>query len=377
MNKWVKLYLSLGLLSLLFIESCSEVGSSGQVKLHPGDDFQQANDNFPAGTVFVVSSGVHKAQRVDNPKSGNVWLGEKGAVMDGQDKITAAFTGKAVNVSLQGIEIRNYVDNGIYFDAGEKITFKRLRITDTGSGTGELNGAIRLNDVSDITVSHSYFARVSSGILPTDCRGPVLIDWNTGINIGRNFVQLGKCSGANIRIEYNTMERRGDYLRPGARDVEDWISIYRSNGTVDSPIQIKYNRARGHGHSKYGSFIMLGDAGGSHQVAEENVGVTPGQVGIGIAGGRDIKVNNNLLYSDDWRDSNIALYSADYSEPEPCTGHIITNNRTLWYHRTGVQNNLWTDQKCDPVVENNRYPDYSLNHNIWESSKAAQKNVSN
>ncbi len=372
MEKWVKLCISLGVLSLIFIESCTEAGSSGQVVLNPGDNFQQANDNFPAGTVFLVSSGIHEGQQVNNPKKGNVWLGQKGAVMDGENNVKAAFTGKAVNVSIQGIEIKNYVENGIYFDDGQKVVFKRLRITDTGSGTGELNGAIRLNDVSNITVSHSFFERVSSGILPTDCKGPVLIDWNTGINIGRNFVQLGKCSGANIRIEYNTMERQGDYLREGAKDVEDWISIYRSSGTVNSPIQVRYNRARGHGHSKYGSFIMLGDAGGKHQLAEGNVGVTPGQVGIGIAGGEDIKVNNNILYSDEWQDSNIALYSADYSEPEPCNNHVITNNRSLWYHKTGVQNNLWTDKDCNPVVENNLYPDYSLNHSIWESSKAAR-----
>lgn len=374
MNNWVKLCISLGVLSIVFIESCTEAGSSGQVMLYPGDNFQQANDNFPAGTVFVVSSGTHEGQRVHNPKNGNVWLGQNGAVMDGENSVRAAFTGKAMNVTIQGIEIKNYVDNGIYFDDGEKVVFKRLRITDTGSGTGELNGAIRLNDVSNITVSHSYFERVSSGILPTDCEGPVLIDWNTGINIGRNFVQLGKCKGANIRIEYNTMERRGDYLRPGGKDVEDWISIYRSSGTLKSPIQIRNNRARGHGHSKWGSFIMLGDAGGKHQIAEGNVGVTPGQVGIGIAGGEDIKVNNNLLYSDEWQDSNIALYSADYSEPEPCDRHVITNNRSLWYHRTGIQNNLWTDQDCNPIVENNRYPDYSLNESIWESSKAARSN---
>lgn len=373
MNKWVQPVL-IGMLSLFFLESCSNSESSGQVTLHPGDNFQLANDNFPAGTVFLVSSGLHKGQRINNPKTGNIWLGEKGAVMDGQNQVTAAFTGKAVDVSIQGIEIRNYVDNGIYFDGGEKLRFKRLIITDTGSGNGEMNGAIRLFNVSDISVTHSYFTRVTSGILPSYCTGPVVIEWNRGINIGRNFVQLGKCKGAGMRIQYNTMERQGDYLREGADDVEDWISIYKSEGTLYDPIQIRYNRARGHGHSKYGSFIMLGDAGGRYQVAEENTGITPGQVGIGIAGGEYITINNNLLFSDEWKDSNIALYSADYSEPEPCSNHTITNNRSLWYNRTGTQNNFWTDRRCNPVVENNSYPDYSLNHAIWESSKAALSN---
>lgn len=377
MNKWVKPIIA-GLLSLVFLEACSSsMESSGQVTLNPGDNFQQANDNFPGGTVFLVRAGVHSKQRVHNPKNGNVWLGEGGAILDGDNYISAAFTGNAENVTIQGIEIKNYVDNGIFFDSGSNVILKRLTISDSGSGNGELNGAIRLNDVQQIHISHSFFTRVSAGILPTSCTGPVNIEWNTGINIGRNFIQLDKCEGEGIRVQYNTMERIDELLRPGANDVIDWISIFRSNGTEQDPIRIMHNRARGHGYSDTGSFIMLGDEGGSYQIAEGNVGVTPGQVGIGIAGGDYITVNKNILFSEEWEDSNVAFYSANFSSPVPCSNHTISNNRSFWYYNDGQQNNIWTDQRCDAVLLNNRYPDKSLNHNIWESSKAANIKTGN
>ena len=372
MIKWVKSLSFLGLLSLALASGygcSSSTESTGQVALNPGDNFQNANDNFPPGTVFLVRSGIHVKQRVHNPKEGNVWLGEDGAILDGKNAVSAAFTGSAVNVSIKGIEIKNYVDNGIFFDSGHNIRLRRLKITDSGSGNGELNGAIRLNDVESVNISHNFLTRVSSGILPTSCEGPVVIEWNTGINIGRNFIQLDKCEGEGIRVRYNTMERIGELLRPGANDVVDWISIFRSHGTESDPIQVSYNRARGHGFSDTGSFIMLGDEGGSYQIAEENIGVTPGQVGIGIAGGHHITVNRNILFSEEWEDSNVALYSANFSRPRPCSNHIISNNRSYWYS-DGKQNNLWTDQRCGTLLINNSYPDYSLNHSIWESSKA-------
>lgn len=375
----MKRYLSLaftGLLLLFAFGSCNYPENSIQITLNTGDSFQAANDHYPPGTVFFVRAGVHEKQSVDDPKTGNTWIGEKGAVMDGLNSISAAFSGKAEGVTIEGIVIKNYADNGIYFDEGSRLRLRRLTITDTGSGSGDENGAIRLKKISDITISHSYFTRVSAGILPTRCGGPVLIEWNTGINIGRNFIQLGRCKGAGIRIQNNTMKRQEGPLRNEAADVEDWISVYRSDGTKESPIRVRHNRARGHGYSKSGSFIMLGDAGGSFQIAEENVGVNPGQVGIGIAGGHNIRVINNILYSGKWEDSNVALYSADYSSPFPCDAHVIKNNRSLWFHRTGKQNNLFIDEEnyCNTIAENNKFPDFSLNESVWESSEANQEN---
>jgi endo-chitodextinase len=288
------------------------------------------------------------------------------------NEITESFSGSANDILIQGITIKNYTENGMHFNRGANLTLKRVTFKDSGGETGEMKGAVRLNNISNIKIQHSDFIRVTAGILSTDCEGPVLIEWNTAINVGRNFIQLDKCKGSDIKIRFNTMERQGDYLRGAAHDVVDWISIYKSEGTPESPILVKNNRARGHGHDKTGSFIMLGDGGGKYQYATGNVGVNPGQVGIGIAGGEDIVVRENMMFSVEWKYSNVAFYSADYSTPYPCSNHEITENRAYWI-KGGMrrQNNLWTDNNCNPMIKNNFFPDFSINENIWYHSAAA------
>lgn len=347
--------------------SCNELDNSNQIFLEVGDNFQSANDNYPKGTVFVIKAGIHVNQKVHNPKTGNRWIGEGGATLDGSNRIEAAFTGVARNVIIQGITIKNYNQNGIHFRSGEDITINRVRVYDTASGSGEKDGAFRFERVTGLQVLNNHLERVSSGILPSYSIGPLVISGNSGVNIGRNFIQLDKVTGSGIEIKNNVMQRQGDFLREGADDVVDWISIFRSEGTPDSPIHISRNRAKGHGFDTTGSFIMLGDDGGKYQVAEENIGVNPGQVGIGIAGGENITVKNNILFSDENDFSNVAFYSADYSEPNPCSSHVISSNRSYW-RSNNRQNNIWTDKKCNPVIENNLFPDLSVDEYVWEKA---------
>ena len=78
-----------------------------------------------------------------------------------------------------------------------------------------------------------------------------------------------------------------------------------------------------------------------------NVGVTPGQVGIGLSGGHHIEVRENLMFSDAWADSNIAFYSADYGSGG-CTNHLVQNNRANWTNRDGIKNSFWAGGSCAP-----------------------------
>ncbi len=340
--------------------------SAVDVFLDPGDDFQAANDANPAGTVFGVNEGVHDGQQVVDPKVGNQWLGEAGAIMDGGGTVTDAFAGTATGVVIRGIEIRDYTDNGIFFDGGSGVTIDRVSVRNTGSGDGESNGAVRFDNASDITVTNCYFERVSSGVLPTECAGPIVIEHNAGLNTGRNFVQLANVTGGGIRVRYNSMDRDGAYVRPGNDDVEDWISIFAVTGLIDDYAQFSYNRARGHGPSASGSFIMLGDGGGMYQEAIGNIGVTPGQVGIGLSGGDHIDARDNVMFSETWADSNIAFYSADYGSG-PCANHTVTGNRANWINADGIQNGFWTSGECTPLTETgNDFPDMTVDASIWD-----------
>lgn len=348
------------------------------VLLKVGDNFQQVQDVYPGGIILRVASGIHIKQRVVNPKKGNEWIGEEGAIMDGENAISNAFYGRAESVAIKNLELRNYVDNGIYFDSGSKVVIDRVTIKDSGSGSGEENGAVRFDYMYDIKVTNCYFNRVSSGILPTNCQGPIVIEHNTGVNTGRNFIQLAKCSGGGIRVHYNSMERIGDYLRPGAQDVEDWISVYEVEGIPDDYAQINYNRARGHGSSKSGSFIMLGDCGGKYQQAVGNVGVNPGQVGIGLSGGSHIEIRENLMFSNTWEESNVAFYSCGNNKRGYYGHHVVRNNRANWLNHDGRQNTFWTDGSSKPLtVSGNRFPDKRLSEKIWDRWAAEMNKLSN
>lgn len=57
------------------------------VDIFPGDNIQAKVDANPAGTNFVIRSGIHRQQRVQ-PKNSQVFLGEPGAVLTGARKLT-------------------------------------------------------------------------------------------------------------------------------------------------------------------------------------------------------------------------------------------------------------------------------------------------
>lgn len=57
------------------------------VVVAPGSSIQEAVDDHPEGAVIGVGAGVHRMQTVE-PKAGNVFLGEPGAVMSGARVLT-------------------------------------------------------------------------------------------------------------------------------------------------------------------------------------------------------------------------------------------------------------------------------------------------
>ena len=77
------------------------------VAVRPGESIQAAVDSHPAGTTFVIKSGVHKRQSVI-PKGGNTFVGESGAVMSGENATSYAFAAKTDNVTIKNLVIEKY-----------------------------------------------------------------------------------------------------------------------------------------------------------------------------------------------------------------------------------------------------------------------------
>ena len=81
------------------------------VPISPGQSIQAKVNSYPAGTQFLIKAGTHANQRVV-PKSGNVFIGEPGAILDGKNATYYAFErgGKPypTNVRIKGLTIQNY-----------------------------------------------------------------------------------------------------------------------------------------------------------------------------------------------------------------------------------------------------------------------------
>jgi parallel beta-helix repeat protein len=88
--------------------SASSCLTGGAVTIGVGDDAQSVVNAHRPGTTYVVESGVHLRNFGVRPQSGDRYCGEPGAVLDGGRSLPSAFSGGAVDVTLDSITVRDY-----------------------------------------------------------------------------------------------------------------------------------------------------------------------------------------------------------------------------------------------------------------------------
>ena len=74
----------------------------------PGDNAQRVVNAHGAGTTYIVKAGTHLRNFSVQPKSGDRFCGEPGAVLDGGRSLASAFSGGATNVTLDSITVQEY-----------------------------------------------------------------------------------------------------------------------------------------------------------------------------------------------------------------------------------------------------------------------------
>lgn len=81
----------------------------GAVVIRPGENIQSVVNGSPIGTVFVLKAGVHARQSI-RPRDGMTFIGEAGAVLDGENATPRAFVGEDTkNVTVRGLRITRYM----------------------------------------------------------------------------------------------------------------------------------------------------------------------------------------------------------------------------------------------------------------------------
>jgi parallel beta-helix repeat protein len=80
---------------------------AGAVDILPGDNVAAAATANAAGTTFCLKPGTYLNQSVQ-PKAGQTFLGELGAILNGNDSTAHAFSGSASGVTIENLVIENY-----------------------------------------------------------------------------------------------------------------------------------------------------------------------------------------------------------------------------------------------------------------------------
>lgn len=215
---------------------------------------------------------------------------------------------------------------------------------------------IFLYNCENIVITDNTFENVHTALTAILSKG-VKFEHNDVYNVGgllalsddtnNGFVVLfDKVSGEGNSISYNVAENIFGESSPG-----DLINVNQSHGTARSPIMVKGNWLRGGGPSPSGGGILLGDIGGSYQIAEENILVDPGQYGIGIAGGSNMALRNNKVYAKSQYFTNVGINVCNYYEKDFGKSSNITvkNNRINYLHSTGRISNWWFYDNMEPI----------------------------
>lgn len=255
------------------------------------------------------------------------------------------------------------------------VTIRNAEIGPCGPGE-EGKGVDVRPEATRLTVQRNYFHDMSTALYVDGGRHPIIFDRNYVTNIrgpmprGQmvqfNGVDAGK-SGSKITCNVS------DTLRAAHSNVEDHINMFNSPGLAKDPTEIAYNRLRGgHPVSNSGTAIVVGDgdAGGNAWV-HDNIVVHVRNVGIGVAGGVNVTVENNRIVMDKAVTySNVGLYVWNQGKGA-CSGHAVRNNRVWVASSKGEQNPWWNNGNCGAVeVSGNTFGDESLRASIFEEVPA-------
>jgi hypothetical protein len=231
---------------------------AGAIDIMPSQDIQAAINANAGGAVFCLRAGRHSPTTAYlDPRPGNVFVGEYGAVVDGQKLRTASFSARygPKPVTMRNLIIENFTRRGIEGANGWTIENNEVRYN---SGDGVALGSINRNNY----VHHNNLGGLVSGF---GLAGMVVqnneIAFNNtdnirdepdaggkmvavqGVDYSHNWIHDNYATGIycdincyGLNIHHNLVERNakvGIELEI-SYDSEIHDNVLRANGSVDS-----------------------------------------------------------------------------------------------------------------------------------------------
>jgi len=199
--------------------------------------------------------------------------------------------------------------------------------------------------VQGLFVEDCLFEFVSTGLYAADSED-VTFKKNAIFNVLGPYprgqaVQFARVTGTRNLISENYILNESEISAP-----QDCINLFKSFGTKDYPIRVENNLISGdstkgnQNQSSSGSGIMVGDGGGAFQLIRQNRLDSPGQVGIGVAGGDQIVIVENVVKGEVARYSNVGI--SVWSQYPAYSGNVMVMSNIIgWRNKDSRLNNHW------------------------------------
>ncbi len=101
----------------------------------PGQTIQTALDRTIPGDVVEIKPGTYHEMLLLNTDGvtirGLIENGQR-AVLDGQNTLTDAMISSAHNITIEGLAVKDYVNNGLTIHGSQNVTFRNLVVDNTG-----------------------------------------------------------------------------------------------------------------------------------------------------------------------------------------------------------------------------------------------------
>jgi len=245
------------------------------------------------------------------------------------------------NVTISGYQITGGLSNCILLRDCSNVRITNCRLKDSKKE------AILIEHCQNVSIENCYISNVQTGV-NVKKSVTVKVNHNYFRNMNGPFpagcaVQFNNVSAPASQINYNRVEN----IAGEAEHPQDQLSVYQSNGLPGDSIQVIGNWIRGGQRIKDSggaAGIVLGDVGGSYQVARNNVVINGGFVGMQIQGGSHIKMDHNTIYSSASEYTCDGLSYGNYSG-QPSNDVEISYNKIRFYNKDNHEVDLWVDLK--------------------------------
>jgi parallel beta-helix repeat protein len=286
-----------------------------QVTISPGQNIQAIVNKYPTGTQFLLKAGVYANQRVV-PKSGNVFIGQDGAILDGKNATAYAFDRGTKpypnNVRIQNLIIQNYASpdqHGAIMAGSSKTQSTTGWVVQDCEVRYNKHAGIKLANKMKLLNNHIHH----NGQIGISGSGDsVLVEGNEiAFNNYRKTFDFGRVLGGAKFVKTRWLVVRGNYVHDNQGnglwgDIDNINALYEGNRVennsgagimheISYDAVIRNNTAKGNGYDRgwvTGAGILI-----SASANVEVYGNTVLDNKQGIVGIQQNRIKNGVNYS--------------------------------------------------------------------------------